>query len=114
MLRLLLRWLINAISIWVASLVVEGIELTGSLWQILLVALVFGLINALIKPLLQFFATPLIIVTLGLFTLLINTFLLWFTSLLTDTLVVDGFWAAFWGALIISVISWAASFLVDD
>ena len=97
-----------------AAFFVDGIELSGTLWQVLLVALLFGLINALIKPLFQFFAAPLIVISLGLFTLLINAFLLWLTSLLTDTLVVSGFWPAFWGALIISGVSWALSFLLGD
>jgi len=114
LLRLLIRWLFNAVSLWVAALLVDGIELTGNLWQILLVALIFGLINALIKPIFQFFALPLIVVTLGLFTLLINAFLLWLTSLLTSTLSVNSFWAALFGALIISVVSWVLSLFLSE
>lgn len=114
MLKLLLRWVINALSIWVASLIVDGIVLVGSIWQILLIALIFGLVNTLIKPLLQFFAAPIIVITVGFFTLLINAFLLWLTSLLSNILVVEGFWAAFWGALIISIISWSLSFILGE
>jgi putative membrane protein len=110
----LIRWLFNAIALWIAALVVDGVELSGSPWQILLVALLFGLVNALIKPLFQFFTAPLIVVTLGIFTLLINAFLLWLTSLLTNTLSVDSFWAALFGALIISVVSWVFSLLLGD
>ncbi len=114
MIKLLIRLMVNALALWLTAAVVDGITLEGNFLQILLVALIFGLINALIKPLLKLIATPLIIVTLGLFTLLINAFLLWLTSLLTDVLTVQGFWAAILGALIISVVSWFLSLFLDD
>ena len=114
MFKLLLSWLINAFSIWVASLVVDGIQLGGTVFQILLVALIFGLINALIKPILTFFAAPLIVVTLGIVTLLINALLLVLTSWLTDALMVESLGSAILGALIISLVSWALGLLLGD
>ena len=114
MIKLLIRLVINAVALWLAALIVDGISLDGSVFQVLFVALIFGLINALIKPLLKLISAPLIIFTLGLFTLLINAFLLWFTSLLTDVLTVDGFWAALLGALIVSLVSWVLSMFLDD
>ena len=114
MIKLLIRLVINAVALWLAALIVDGISLDGNVFQVLLVALIFGLINALIKPLLKLISAPLIIFTLGLFTLLINAFLLWFTSLLTDVLTVDGFWAALLGALIVSLVSWVLSMFLDD
>ena len=114
MIKLLLRLVINAFALWFAALIVDGLPLEGNVLQILLVAAIFGLINALIKPLLKLITAPLIIVTLGLFTLLINAFLLWLTSLLTDVLTVESIWAAILGALIISVVSWLLSLFLDD
>ena len=114
MIKLLIRLVINAFALWFAALIVDGLTLEGNVLQILLVAAIFGLINALIKPLLKLIASPLIIVTLGLFTLLINAFLLWLTSLLTDVLTVESIWAAILGALIISVVSWLLSLFLDD
>ena len=114
MIKLLLRLAINAFALWFAALIVDGLTLDGNVLQILVVALIFGLINALIKPLLKLVTAPLIVVTLGLFTLLINAFLLWLTSLLTDVLTVESIWAAIIGALIISVVSWFLSLFLDD
>ena len=114
MIKLLIRLVINAFALWFAALIVDGLTLEGNVLQILLVAAIFGLINALIKPLLKLITAPLIIVTLGLFTLLINAFLLWLTSLLTDVLTVESIWAAILGALIISVVSWLLSLFLDD
>jgi len=114
MVKLLIRVAINAVAIWLAALIVNGITLTGSVVQVLLVVIVFGLINALIKPFIKLISAPLIIVTLGLFTLLINAFLLLLTSWLTSALDVDGLWPAILGALIISVVSWLLSLFLDD
>ena len=80
--RFVIRVLINAAALWVADQLLEGIELTGSIWAILLVALVFGLINAVLKPILKLLSLPVLILTLGLFALVINAALL----LLTDAL----------------------------
>lgn len=114
MVKLLIRLAINAVALWLAATIVDGITLEGSFLGILLVALIFGLINALIKPLLKLISAPLIVATLGLFTLLINAFLLWLTSLLTNVLTVQGLWDAILGSLIISVVSWALSLLLGD
>lgn len=115
MVKLLIRLVINAVALWLAATIVGGIELSNNVLEILIVAIIFGLINALIKPFIKLISAPLIIATLGLFTLIINTFLLLLTSWLTDALQVDGLWPAFLGALIISVVSWLLSlFLADD
>jgi putative membrane protein len=114
LIKLLIRLLVNAFAIWLAAQLIDGIELTGNLWQALLVALILGLINAVIKPVLEFFSAPLIIVTLGIFTLILNALLLMLTSWLTDALTVSGIWAAFLGALVISFISWGLGLLLGD
>ncbi len=112
--RLLIRWAINAIAIWVAIELVPGIEHTGSGASLLLIALVFGLVNALIRPLLTLLTCPLIILTLGLFVLVVNALMLGLTAWLVPSLTVTGFWPAFWGALIISLVSSFISMLIKD
>lgn len=104
--RLVVRLFINAVAIWAASEIISGVSLTDQFWGVVLVALVFGVINALIKPVLTFLGFPLIVVTLGLFTLVINAGLLTLTSWLTPALDVAGFWPAIWGALMVSLVSW--------
>ena len=114
MVKLFIRLVINAFALWLAALIVDGITLSGNAIEVLIVAIIFGLINALIKPFIKLISAPLIVLTLGLFTLLINAFLLLLTSWLTSALDVDGLWAAILGAIIISLVSWALSLFLDD
>lgn len=115
--RMLLRWLISSLAIF-AALLVPGIEFEGPGWQIGVVALVFGLLNALLRPLLYLLTCPLVILTLGLFGLVINAILLGLTSALANELniafTVDGFWPAFFGGLVISIVSTGLSMLSGD
>ena len=108
----LLRTVITAIAFWVASQVVPGIHLPG-LVGTLFAAVVFGLINAVIRPVVALLSLPLTILTLGLFSLVINAAMFGLTSLFSP-LSIDGFWAAFWGAIIVALVSWFASSLVRD
>jgi putative membrane protein len=114
--KLLIKLLINAAAIWVAAEIVPGMELdTGQPLSVLLVALVFGIVNVLLKPLLKLLGLPLIIVTLGLFLLVINAGLLGLTAGLTDALSISGFWAAVFGGVCVSVVSWFLElFLAPD
>lgn len=105
----LLRWLINTIALMVAVILVPGIVYSGGWWGILIVGVIFGLVNAYIRPLIQIFTLPLLVLTLGLFTLIINAMMLGITSWLSGRFSlgfsVAGFKAAFLGALIISIVS---------
>ena len=112
--RLIIRLLINAAALWVAALLIDGIDLEGGWLAILIVALVFGLVNAFIKPILKILSLPVVILTLGLFTLVINAALLGLTAAVTDALTVEGFWAALLGGLVITVVSALLSFLIPD
>ncbi len=117
--RALLRWLINAIAVWVAIEIVPGIESEGGWAVIAAVALILGLANAMIRPLLTILSCPLLILTLGLFTLVINAAVLmvtgWLAGLLGLDFVVSGFGAAFWGGIVISIVSVVLSvFLADE
>ena len=118
MTKFILRWAINMVGIYLAILIVPGIELHDSLASILWLALIFGLINAFLRPLLKFLTCPLILLTLGLFTLIINTFLFWLTGVIAQAvginLVIDGLWPAFLGGLIVSVVSVVLSLILKD
>jgi putative membrane protein len=112
--KLIIRLIINAIALWAAAQLVNGIELTDQIGGILIVALIFGVINAILGPILKILSFPFILVTLGLFTLVINGLLLWLTSAFTSYLSLSGFWAAFWGAVVVSIVSWLLSALLKD
>jgi len=116
--RLLLRWLISSLGIFAATWLVPGIEFSGPGWHIGIVALVFGLLNALLRPLFYLLTCPLVILSLGLFGLVINAILLGLTSALADQLGISfhitGFWPAFWGGLVISLVTTALSVLAGD
>jgi len=105
--RFLIRLLVNAAALWVATRLVPGVTFDGGTLPFLGVALVFGVVNAFIRPVMQVLAFPLILVTLGLFLLVVNGLMLWLTSSLSASLGlgfhVTGFWAAFWGAIVVSV-----------
>ena len=109
----LLRLLINAAALWVAIQLVDGIEHRGSWWSLLFVSLVFGLLNASIRPLLKLLSLPIIILTLGLFIFVINALMLlltgWVSGQLNLGFYVNGFWDAFVGGFIISVVSFLLS-----
>jgi putative membrane protein len=115
MTKLIARFVINAVALWLAAYFVPGIKLSGGLAGLAIVALVFGLVNALIKPVVKFFAFPFILLTLGLFTIVINAGLLWLTAGLTEALEITQVAAPFLGALLVSAVSIVLSlFLSDD
>ena len=105
---LIVRWIVNAIALIVVCYVVPGVAVTS--WTGLAIsALVLGLINAIIRPILLIIAIPLEIVTLGLFALVINAFLFWLVAQFHIGLVVSGWGAAFWGGLVLWIVSWILS-----
>ncbi len=120
-----IKTLVNGLALWLAAIVVDGIEFgrgaewTGTLKTVLLVALVFGLVNAIVKPILKALATPLIWLTLGLFTLVINALMLQLTSWLADKLtlafhVQEFFWDAVLGAVIVTFVSMVLHAVIPD
>lgn len=112
--NLIIRLFVNAVALWVAAQLVGGIELAGEFAPVLLVAAVFGLLNALIKPLLLLLSLPFLILTLGLFTLVVNALMLMLTASLVDALQISGFWAALWGSILISLVSFLFSVLLPE
>lgn len=117
-LPLLVRTLVNAAALWVAVRIVPGVEYTGGWLPFLGVAVVFGVLNTVLGRVMKILSLPLIIVTLGIFLLVINAFLLWLTSTLAVALGIGfhvaGFWAAFWGGLVVSLVSVVLGFVVAE
>jgi len=109
--KLLLRWVINAGTLLLLASYLPGISVSGW-YTALITALLLGLLNALLKPILVFLTLPVNILTLGLFTFVINALLFWFVATVVKGFAVAGFWSAFFGALIISVINWLISDLL--
>jgi putative membrane protein len=117
--RFFIRWAINAVALFAAIQLVEGIQAQDTGWGAILgLALIFGLVNALISPILKLLTCPLIILTLGLFTLLINTFIFYLAGQVGTWFGIGfevmNFWAAFWGGVITSIISIFLTLLFKD
>ncbi|MEU4412737.1 phage holin family protein [Nocardia salmonicida] len=128
--QLAIRLVINAIAIWAAAAWIDKIDIYvppewsaewgnwGKALVLLIVAVVFTAVNAVIKPIVQLLSLPFVILTLGLFLLVVNAGMLWLTAKITEItdygLRVDGFWAALWGGLIITLVNWVLGILVPD
>jgi putative membrane protein len=124
--QFLVRAGLTGFALWVVTLVVSGIEFVGGdstlqrVGIIIVVAVIFGLVNAIIKPIVQIVSIPLYILTLGLIHIVINALMLWITSWITENtthwgLYIDDFWwTAIWAAIVLSVVSWVLSLLVRD
>ena len=116
--RFLVRLLVNAAALWVASRIVPGVAFDGGTLPMLGVALLFGVVNAFMGTVAKILTFPLILLTLGIFWFVINGLMLWVTSSLSSALGlgfhVSGFWAAFWGGLVVSVVSTILSMLVAE
>jgi putative membrane protein len=120
---ILIRVVLNAVAVWVATLLVGGVDVTTDstgkkVATLVVVGAVLGLVNATIKPVVKLLSLPLLILSLGLFALVINGLLFWLTAAVSNAagapFHVDGFWAGFWGALVVSVVSWLLSIVVPD
>jgi putative membrane protein len=116
--RFVMRIVVTAIALWAATRLVSGITFHGGWLGLVGVALVFGVLNSFVRPILSFLAFPLLIITLGLFTFVLNAVMLLLTSALASTFGldfhVDGFWAAFWGAIVIGIVSVLLSMFLPD
>jgi putative membrane protein len=117
--RLILRLIINSVAIWATSLLLSGFVFTGSKINWIIIGIVFGLVNALVRPVVKLLTLPINIATLGLFTLVINTLMLRLTVWLSGSLYLEGgfftsFSTAFVGAIIISIISTILSWFMPD
>ena len=112
MIAFLIRWFVTAVAVFAAAHIMPGVDYHHNYGALVLTALVLGILNAFVRPLLIFFTLPLNILTLGIFILFINAFLFWLAGRIVKEFTVEGFWAAFLGALIVSVVSYFLSALL--
>ena len=113
MIGFLVRLLVSALGLWLASELVSGIEVHGG-WTLLGAALLLGIVNAIVRPLLVILTLPATLLTLGLFLLVINAAMLGLVAWMFDGFTISGFWAAFFGALVVSVTAWLASSFIGS
>jgi putative membrane protein len=110
----ILRVLIGALSLWAASAIVPGVDIRGGA-TLLIAAILLGVVNALVRPLLVLLTLPLTLLTLGLFLLVVNAAMFGLVAAFLDGFHVSGFWAALFGAIVVSITSWlASSFIGSD
>lgn len=121
--KILIKVVITAIALWVATVFVDGLEVTADttakrVGTLLAVAVIVGIINAFLKPIIKMLGCAFYVLTLGLFALVVNALLLelaaWVAGRLDLPFDVSGFWAAFWGAIIIGVVSWLLDLVIPD
>jgi putative membrane protein len=118
--KLLMRWVIASLALFVAAWLVPGISVDGGGWVVYaLMAVILGLVNAIVRPILKLLTCPFILLTLGLFVLVINGITLWLAAAIASnwfhvSFYVDGFWSAFLGALIVSIVTVILSALVRE
>lgn len=122
----LLRAALTGFALWVVTLIVPGIEFVGGdtrlgrIGIIFVVGVIFGLVNAFIKPIVQILSIPLYILTLGLIHIVINALMLWITAWITEHtthwgLAIDRFWwTAIWAAIVLSIVGWLVSLITRD
>ncbi|MBI5189815.1 MAG: phage holin family protein [Nitrospirae bacterium] len=110
---MLVKWLVNSLALFAADWLVAGIVIYD-FWSGLAAAALLGIVNAVIRPVVIVLTLPITIVTLGLFTLVVNALMLKLVAWAIPDFAVNGFWAAFWGALIISVVSWFINTIFDS
>jgi putative membrane protein len=121
LMKLMLTFLATAVSLWVAVWLVDGLEFDGEWYQFLIIAAIMGLANTIVKPILKLFSLPLILLTLGLFLLIVNALVLQLVIWLSGPSVFDlgltstgFFWATFWASVVVSLVGWVLGIVVPD
>ncbi|SIQ61154.1 phage holin family protein [Micromonospora avicenniae] len=119
----LIRWAITAVALWITTLIVPGVHVGGrsganTVLTLVVVALIFGLVNAVLKPVIKVVGCIFYLLTLGLFALVVNALLFLLTDRIARALdlpfQIDGFWSAFWGAIVMAVVTWLISVALPD
>jgi putative membrane protein len=113
MLGLLLRAAITALSLWVASQLLPGLQFSSG-GQLAIAAILLGLVNAVVRPIAFVLTLPITVLTLGLFLLVLNAGMIGLVALIVPGFTVSGFWTAVGGAIIVSLVSWAASTVIGN
>lgn len=110
---LLIRWFLTALGIMLVGHLIEGIEVDG-LWPAVIAALLLGITNAVVRPIVIFLTLPITILTLGFFLLVINALMLSLVSSVVEGFRITGFWPAFFGAILMTLFGWVATALISD
>lgn len=110
---LILRWVINALALLMVAYIIPGVHM-ASFYVALLAALILGIINAIIRPIMLLLTLPMNILTLGLFTLIVNALMFWLAGSVVAGFSVDGFWPAFWASLVFWAVTMATNGLLDN
>ncbi len=123
MLSLITRLVVNAIALWIATVIVSGVEIEQASTQeqvvtLLVVAAIFAAVNIVVRPVVKLLSLPLYVLTLGLFTFVVNALMLlltsWLAGLFNVPFHVDGFWSAVLGGLVVAIVSWLLNLLLPD
>ena len=109
----IVRWVVNALAVMLAAYLIPGI-MVRDFWSALIAAIVIGLVNAIVRPIAIILTLPINIITLGLFTLVINALMFWLAAYFVPGFNVAGFWPAFGGALIFWAVSWVSNAFLKD
>lgn len=113
MARFIVQAVVTALGLWLASIVVPGVDFTGE-WALIWAAVLLGIVNAIVRPVLVVLTFPLTLVTFGLFLLVVNAATIGLTAVLLGGFVIDGFWAGVGAAIVTGVVSWIASSVIKD
>lgn len=111
--RFLLRWFLNFLGLWAASALLGGLRYDDSLWVLVVAALIFSIVNAFIRPFIVLLALPAIVLTLGLFTFVINTLMLYLVTVLYDRFQIESFWTGLLAAIIIWIVNYLLNGLLE-
>ncbi len=113
MVRFIVQGVVTGVGLWLASVVVPGVDFTGQ-WSLILAAVLLGVVNAIVRPVLTLATFPLTVVTFGLFLLVVNAATIGLTAVLLNGFVVNGFWAGIGAAVVTGAVSWVAGSLIQD
>ena len=104
--RVLYAWIVNVAAIWIASLLIDGVDYSDDFWILIVAGLVFSLVNLLVKPVVKLLALPLVIVTLGIALFFVNLLMLYITAWLVPGFELQSFMAAIWATLAVTLVNW--------
>ena len=113
MVRFIVQWLVTALGLWLSSVLIAGVEFRDTT-VLILAALVLGLINAVIRPILVIITFPITVITLGLFLLVVNAAMIGLTAMFLGGFAVNGLWAGIGAAIVTGVVSWIAGAFIGD
>lgn len=111
--RFVFRWFVNFLGLWAAASILSGVSYEGNLWVVVAAALIFSIVNAFLRPLLIVLALPAIILTLGLFTFVVNAFMLYLVTVFYDQFQVASFWQALLAVLIVGVVNYVFTSIIE-